>query len=193
MSNRSWRRRARILTPMAARCWKRICARPARRKSRCSGRSPEPWPKGKDAFVVLDTAPTGHTLLLLDATESYHREVARKASDLPEEVLQLLPRLRDGGFTRVLVVTLPGSHTGSRGGHAASRLAPGANRTDSRGSSTRVLLKAVRMIRCSWRAGVAKFNSSAKSSRNIHKRTAIVPWVTEEPVGPERLQQFFKS
>ena len=35
--------------------------------------------QGKDAFVVLDTAPTGHTLLLLDATEAYHREIARKA------------------------------------------------------------------------------------------------------------------
>ena len=44
--------------------------------------------QGEDGFVVLDTAPTGHTLLLLDATEAYHREVARKASDLPEEVLQ---------------------------------------------------------------------------------------------------------
>ncbi len=62
--------------------------------------------QGRDAFIVLDTAPTGHTLLLLDATESYHREIARKASNLPEEVRQLLPRLRDGDFTRVLVITL---------------------------------------------------------------------------------------
>ncbi|MFI5337939.1 MAG: TRC40/GET3/ArsA family transport-energizing ATPase, partial [Opitutales bacterium] len=36
--------------------------------------------QGRDAFVVLDTAPTGHTVLLLDATEAYHREVARRAS-----------------------------------------------------------------------------------------------------------------
>ncbi len=63
--------------------------------------------QGRDGFVVLDTAPTGHTLLLLDATESYHREIVRRASDLPEEVLQLLPRLRDDDFTRVIVVTLP--------------------------------------------------------------------------------------
>jgi arsenite/tail-anchored protein-transporting ATPase len=51
--------------------------------------------QGEDAFVVLDTAPTGHTLLLLDATEAYHREVAQTASDMPEEVRKLLPRLRD--------------------------------------------------------------------------------------------------
>lgn len=58
-------------------------------------------------FVVLDTAPTGHTLLLLDAAESYHREVARTAGDhVPEAVRALLPRLRDPSFTRMLLVTL---------------------------------------------------------------------------------------
>ena len=36
-----------------------------------------------DRFVILDTAPTGHTLLLLDASESYHREVSRTTSDIP--------------------------------------------------------------------------------------------------------------
>ncbi len=64
--------------------------------------------QGGKSFVVLDTAPTGHTLLLLDATEAYHRELGRQARDMiPEEVRELLPRLRDPEFTRVLVVTLP--------------------------------------------------------------------------------------
>lgn len=63
--------------------------------------------QGTDRFVVIDTAPTGHTLLLLDASESYHREVSRSLSDIPEAVRQLLPRLRDPGFTRVFLVTLP--------------------------------------------------------------------------------------
>ncbi len=49
--------------------------------------------EGEHAFVVLDTAPTGHTILLLDAAEAYHRDVARTTSDLPESVRQLLPRL----------------------------------------------------------------------------------------------------
>lgn len=62
--------------------------------------------KGAGQFVVLDTAPTGHTLLLLDTTESYHREVSRNASELSEEVRELLPRLRDPAFTKVLIVTL---------------------------------------------------------------------------------------
>ena len=63
--------------------------------------------EANDKFVVLDTAPTGHTLLLLDATESYHREVQRNTSNLPEAVRQLLPRLRDPNYTRILLVTLP--------------------------------------------------------------------------------------
>lgn len=58
-------------------------------------------------FVVIDTAPTGHTLLLLDAAEAYHREVLRTAGSAPEEVRRLLPRLRDPAFTRILLVTLP--------------------------------------------------------------------------------------
>ena len=63
--------------------------------------------EGEDRFVVIDTAPTGHTLLLLDAAESYHREVLRKPSGSPEAVQRLLPRLRDPAFTYVLLVTLP--------------------------------------------------------------------------------------
>ena len=63
--------------------------------------------QGEDHFVVIDTAPTGHTILLLDAAEAYHREVLRKTSDMPEAVKQLLPRLRDRAFTRILLVTLP--------------------------------------------------------------------------------------
>jgi arsenite-transporting ATPase len=63
--------------------------------------------QGQDHFVVIDTAPTGHTVLLLDAAEAYHREVLRKTSDMPEAVRQLLPRLRDPAFTRILLVTLP--------------------------------------------------------------------------------------
>lgn len=62
---------------------------------------------GADGFVVIDTAPTGHTLLLLDAAQAYHREVARSLSDVPAPVRELLPRLRDPEFTRVLLVTLP--------------------------------------------------------------------------------------
>lgn len=62
--------------------------------------------EAKDQFVVLDTAPTGHTILLLDAAESYHREVLRTQTDVPEAVRALLRRLRDPGFTKMIIVTL---------------------------------------------------------------------------------------
>jgi arsenite-transporting ATPase len=64
--------------------------------------------KGSDRFAVLDTAPTGHTLLLLDASESYQRELERQSgSSQPEEVLHLLERLRDPEYTHVFLVALP--------------------------------------------------------------------------------------
>ena len=62
---------------------------------------------GTNKFVVLDTASTGHTVLLLDSALAYHREVTRQSSEMPEAVANLLPRLRNPDFTRVLVVTLP--------------------------------------------------------------------------------------
>ena len=54
---------------------------------------------------MIDTAPTGHTLLLLDSTQSYHREVKRTQGDIPESVKKLLPRLRSNE-TEVIIVTL---------------------------------------------------------------------------------------
>jgi len=57
--------------------------------------------------VVIDTAPTGHTLLLLDSTQSYHKEVERTSGEVPESVKRLLPRLQNSEETEVVMVTLP--------------------------------------------------------------------------------------
>lgn len=56
---------------------------------------------------MVDTAPTGHTLLLLDTAEAYHREVSRSMAVLPGAVRHLLPRLRDPDFFFMVIVTLP--------------------------------------------------------------------------------------
>lgn len=62
--------------------------------------------QSKDRYVVIDTAPTGHTLLLLDATESYHQEMERATGEVPEAVKTLLPQLRDPNQTHVIITTL---------------------------------------------------------------------------------------
>lgn len=62
--------------------------------------------KAENEVVVIDTAPTGHTLLLQDSTQSYHREIQRSQGDIPESVKKLLPRLRNAEETEVIIVTL---------------------------------------------------------------------------------------
>lgn len=62
--------------------------------------------KSEDEVIVIDTAPTGHTLLLLDSTQSYNREIARSNGDIPDSVRELLPKLRDEDKTEVIIVTL---------------------------------------------------------------------------------------
>ena len=62
--------------------------------------------RAEDEIVVIDTAPTGHTLLLLESTEAYDRELRRAQGKTPEAVKQLLPRLKSEE-TEVVIVTLP--------------------------------------------------------------------------------------
>lgn len=62
--------------------------------------------RSENEVVVIDTAPTGHTLLLLDSTESYNKEISRSEGDIPESVIKLLPRLRNESETEVVIVTL---------------------------------------------------------------------------------------
>jgi len=148
--------------------------------------------QGMDRFVVLDTAPTGHTLLLLDATEAYHREIARKSSDLPTEVLQLLPRLRDAQFTRILIVTLPEAtpiHEAAalQADLRRAQIEPFAwviNQSFTRAETRDPLLVA---------RGLSELPFIREVVSDCSRRTAIVPWVPEEPVGPENLLQIFQT
>jgi arsenite-transporting ATPase len=142
--------------------------------------------RGENEFVVLDTAPTGHTLLLLDAAESYHREVSRTMSDTPDAVRRLLPRLRDGSFTRVLLVTLPEATPV----HEAARLQDDLLRAGIKpfawvinqsffqdGFRDPVLVQ----------RGVRELPFIAEVRNDLADQVALVPWKLEAPVGPERL------
>jgi arsenite-transporting ATPase len=64
--------------------------------------------EARSAFVVLDTAPTGHSLLLMDATGAYHRQMMREfEGHSGGRVVTPLMRLQDPDYTRIILVTLP--------------------------------------------------------------------------------------
>jgi arsenite-transporting ATPase len=62
--------------------------------------------EARSAFVVLDTAPTGHTLLLMDETGAYHRQMIRQTAELGGRIITPLMRLQNPDYTRILLVTL---------------------------------------------------------------------------------------
>jgi arsenite-transporting ATPase len=144
--------------------------------------------KGSDQFIVLDTAPTGHTLLLLDSTEAYHREVAKSAADLPDEVKQLLPRIRDPEFTKVLIVALPEATPT----HEAEELQRDLRRAGIEPFGW-IINRSFAVSGTADPVLCAKGLHETKYIREIASglsgnRTVITPWVAEELSGMENLR-----
>lgn len=143
--------------------------------------------RGQDQFIVLDTAPTGHTLLLLDSTEAYHKQVAKTADDLPDEVKGLLPRIRDPKFTKILIVALPEATPTHEAEALQNDLRRAGiepygwiiNRSFALSGTTDPMLCA---------KGLHELNYIGEIAENLSKRTVISPWIGEELVGADNLK-----
>jgi arsenite-transporting ATPase len=145
--------------------------------------------EARSSFVVLDTAPTGHTLLLLDTTGSYHRQVVgtdSAAQRAAGRIITPLMRLRDPDYTKILLVTLAETTPVSE----AARLQADLRRAqiDPFGWVINSSLAATGTTDPCLQQRVAAEIEHIEVVRTRHAtRVAIVPWVTEEPVGPVRL------
>lgn len=143
---------------------------------------------GKDGFVVLDTAPTGHTILLLDAAEAYHREVLRTQGEMPEAVTRLLPRLRDPDYTRVLVVTLPEATPVHEAERLQSDLAR-AGITPFAWVINQSLLVSGTQHPLLRQRGEYEIPFIQRVARQLSRRCALIPWHVVPPVGASGLKQ----
>ncbi|CCD95254.1 Arsenical pump-driving ATPase (Arsenite-translocating ATPase) (Arsenical resistance ATPase) (Arsenite-transporting ATPase) [Bradyrhizobium sp. ORS 375] len=145
--------------------------------------------EARSAFVVLDTAPTGHTLLLLDATGAYHRQMTSQlAPSGAGRLITPLMRLQDSSYTRVILVTLPETTPVSE----AAALQEDLRRADIEpfgwvinkclvASGTRDPLLQARIAR--------ERTQIARVQAGLAKRAFILGWRSEPPVGIEELEK----
>jgi arsenite-transporting ATPase len=135
-------------------------------------------------FVVVDTAPTGHTLLLIDATGAYHRDVVRHAAAGVRVVTPMM-RLQDPAHTKMVIVTLP---------EPTPVLEAEALQSDLRRAGIEpwawVVNASLAAASPSDPLLVARALQELPHIERVAggvPRTAIIPWVAREPVGCERL------
>lgn len=142
--------------------------------------------KARDQFVVIDTAPTGHTLLLMDATGSYHRDIMRHMDGAQRDrVTTPLMRLQDPDHTRIIVVTLPETTPvleaqGLVADLARADIHPWAwlvNNSLAAAQPTSPLLG----------TRAAAELDQIESVRTMADRLAVIPTQAEEPVGIDQL------
>jgi arsenite-transporting ATPase len=142
--------------------------------------------QAKDAYVVLDTAPTGHTILLMDSAEAYHREVNRTQGDMPESVRSLLPRLRDPSFTRVIIVTLAEATPV----HEAERLQTDLRRAEIEPYAwviNQSLLASGTHDTVLAQRGAYEVPFIERVTNLSARRCALIPWQVHAPVGASAL------
>ncbi len=148
--------------------------------------------EGNQGFVVIDTAPTGHTLLLLDAAEAYHRDVARNLTYIPDSVRRLLPQLRDPNFTSILIVALAEPTPV----HEAARL-----QEDLERAGITPYAWVINQTFCA--TGTRDPVLSQRATLELHSitevrdkfasRVALIPWQSESPVGAHGLHHLLET
>jgi arsenite/tail-anchored protein-transporting ATPase len=143
--------------------------------------------KSKDEIVVIDTAPTGHTLLLLNSAESYHKEISRSSGTVSESVQNLLPKLRNPEETSVVIVTLP---------EATPVLEATRLRDDLKRASIEPVWWVINQSLYAQQTTDPILQSRADAekawikrvSEEIAERTSIVPWQPEEKLGYDKMK-----
>ncbi|GAA3684719.1 arsenite efflux ATP-binding protein ArsA [Yimella lutea] len=141
-------------------------------------------------FVVMDTAPTGHTLLLMDATGSYHRDIARSMGETGTYTTPLM-RLRDPDLTKVVIVTLPDTTPVLE----AAELQHDLERADIHPWAwvVNASLAAARPSSSLLRARAAAEQPQLERVTALAGRTAIIPMLADEPHGPDALRRLTTS
>lgn len=144
--------------------------------------------EARSAFVVLDTAPTGHSLLLMDATGAYHRQMTRQFEGTANanHIITPLMRLQDAEMTRVILVTLPEVTPVSQASALQddlrrAKIEPWAwviNKSVAATGTTDPLLQA-RLA--------GEFRQTERIANGLARRTFVLPWLPEPPVGVQAL------
>ena len=144
--------------------------------------------EARSAFVVLDTAPTGHSLLLMDATGAYHRQMVREFEGTSgSHIVTPMMRLQDGSYTRIVLVTLPESTPVSQ----AAALQDDLRRAHIEPAAwvlNRSLLASgtIDPLLAGRLAGERR--QMARIAEGLSSRmTCVVPWQAVAPVGVEAL------